>query len=683
MPKKPIQRISFRFIRWTAPLLILFLSVLAISIYSVENKNQEKAMIAVGHQATKETAIALENWILDQTRIAKMIASDQRVVNACENPGNSKYTVAAQQYINSIGKRFPFYENIPLISKMDTGQTVPITVHGEVRMVGDGQFFMDTVDGKTIGKCSPKASFIDAIYRGKEYFISKVYPSLLRGNPIFVISVPVKNSRGELVGVTMVAPQMSYFTDLFVNSVNVGETGHLIFIDDRGMILSHPDQKLILNKEMVKTLGNITRRVFDGETYFTENFSGEKFSYISRSVNLSEDKILHKWYMLFSQEHNEIMENSRHFLKILAGTSLVFLVLFGGGLFLLCLIIVEKPVNQTVAALKDIAEGEGDLTRRIEVKSADEIGELALWFNIFLEKQQKLIQQLGRNSTDVDSSSGELLEMAIQMAEEADSTMSMAGTISMTTEKMNESFQEVARSTGHAADNVAMVATAAEEMTSTINEIASNVQNASTISNSAVLKASDASDQIADLGKAAQLIGNVVETINDISEQVNLLALNATIEAARAGDAGKGFAVVANEIKGLAGQTATATMEIKESIGNIRDLTSNTVDGVTDISQIITTVNDIVETIASAVEEQSSATKETSENISLASQAITEVRKNIDDIVPEVGKIAGYTSTSHLAAEKISSISNSVKTNAGELQTMAGGLNAIVGTFKV
>ncbi|MCP4115882.1 MAG: methyl-accepting chemotaxis protein [Desulfobacteraceae bacterium] len=683
MKNRQKTRISFRFIKRTAPLLILFLSALTITIYQVEKKNQEKALINVGHQATEQTGIALENWIADQVRIARMVAEAPQVIRACEHPGNIEYVAAAHQYTKGIHQRFPFYENLPLVSKMAPGASITVRVGNENRTVADGQFFTDTVAGKTIGKCSPKASFIKAIYDGKPYFISQVYPSILRGNPIFVISAPVKNSRGDLVGVAMIAPQMSYFTDLFVSPVTVGKTGHLFFVDDRGMVLAHPDTKLILNKEGKTTIAPITTEVFKGKTRFAGTFQGKERSYISRRIDLPEDKLLHKWYMVFAQDRQEIMETSRNFMVILAAANVLFLVCFGAAFFILCRIIVEKPVNQAVAALKDIAQGEGDLTKRIEISSTDEIGELAGWFNTFLEKLQNIIRQLGEHSTQVDLSSGKLTEIAAQMASQADATQTRAVTVSTAAEEMSGRFQGAAETTTHASENVAMVATAAEQMTSTINEIAKNTQNAASITNQAVATASEANARIESLGKAANSIGKVVETIADISDQVNLLALNATIEAARAGEAGKGFAVVANEIKDLAGQTASATLEIKVNIDNIQSSTDGTVEGITEISRTITDVNNIVATIATAVEEQTSATKEIADNISQASEGIQEVNDTVGQSVIQASDIAEHTSSGTRAAEQISSSSNQVKTNAGELQTMAARLNAIVGSFRV
>jgi methyl-accepting chemotaxis protein len=148
-----------------------------------------------------------------------------------------------------------------------------------------------------------------------------------------------------------------------------------------------------------------------------------------------------------------------------------------------------------------------------------------------------------------------------------------------------------------------MIASSAEQMASTINEIAENSERARGITSSAADQAKNSAERVSGLGTAAQKISKVTETITEISEQTNLLALNATIEAARAGEAGKGFAVVANEIKELARQTAEATQEIKKKIAGIQDSTSVAIADIDKIPTVINDVNQLVSSIATAVEE--------------------------------------------------------------------------------
>ena len=677
------RKIAFRLLKWTIPLLVLFLIALSWVIYVIESNNQEAAMTGIGNQATEQTAIALENWISDQIRMVQMISRDERVVKACENPADQDGVKAAHLFLKSLHGQFPFYENLPLVSKMASGSSIEIRVDGKGKMISDGQFFTDTVGGKTIGKCSPKMSYIKAIYEGKDYFISQVYPSLLRGNPIFVISAPVKNSAGQLVGVAIIAPQMSYFTDLFVNSIKVGKTGYLFFIDDRGMILSHPDAEYILNKDRVSTFEHITSNVLSGKHQFITDFEQKTKYYISRRIDLPEGNLLHKWYMVFTQEKSEILSTSKTFLAILSGLSVVFLILFSVGIYLLCRLIIVKPVRQAIVALKDIAQGEGDLTKRVEIQAHDEIGELAGWFNTFIEKLQGIIKKVAENSNSVDASATGLSAIANQMASGSDNSAMLANDVSTSATEMSENLGTIVSSIEESSTNASMVAAAAEEMNATIGEIAKNAENGRSISDQAVSKAKDASSQMNELGEAAQSIGKVVETINDISEQVNLLALNATIEAARAGDAGKGFAVVANEIKDLAKQTASATQEIKSKIENIQGSTNNTIAVIDEIGGVINSVNELVSSIATAVEEQSSATREIADNIGQASNGINQVSTNVTQSSAVATKISEKMDVLNQSAGEISTSSSQVKMSAEKLQQMAAGLNKIVGSFRV
>jgi len=352
----------------------------------------------------------------------------------------------------------------------------------------------------------------------------------------------------------------------------------------------------------------------------------------------------------------------------------------------LCLFIafgIVRALKEMIASFQDIAEGEGDLTKRIAIKSRDEIAELAGWFNTFLEKLQTMIKKIAGNSTQVDQSSGELSDIASAMSSGAAETSTRADNVSVAAEEMSANLNNVAAAMEESSTNTSMVATAAEEMTATINEIAQNAEKARSISDQAVHKAGEASEQMDELGQAADGIGKVVETITEISEQVNLLALNATIEAARAGEAGKGFAVVANESKELAKQTSQATLEIKEKIDNIQTSTDGTVKGIDEISKVIANVNEIVSTIATAVEEQSTATQEIANNIAQATQGIQEVNENVNQSSTVAAEITSDIAVVNQSSSEIANSSDQVKVSADDLKRMAAELNTIVGSFKI
>ena len=344
---------------------------------------------------------------------------------------------------------------------------------------------------------------------------------------------------------------------------------------------------------------------------------------------------------------------------------------------------ITKPVKTVVDGLKDIAEGEGDLTKRLELKSQDEIGELAKWFNTFMEKLQGIIKDIAGNAESLDSSSNELSAISQQMSSGSEQTSSKANTVATATEEMSSNMSSVAAASEEASTNVGMVATASEQMTGVINEIAQNTEKARTITGEAVSQAVSASEKVDELGRAANEIGKVTETITEISEQTNLLALNATIEAARAGEAGKGFAVVANEIKDLAKQTAEATGEIKNKIEGIQGSTEGTVTQIEQISKVINDVNEMVGTIATAVEEQSVTTKEIARNVVQASQGIQEVTENVAQSSTVAGEIARDITEVNQAAGEMSNSSSQVNMSAEELSKLAEQLKEMVGKFKV
>lgn len=341
------------------------------------------------------------------------------------------------------------------------------------------------------------------------------------------------------------------------------------------------------------------------------------------------------------------------------------------------------PVNATVAGLKDIAQGEGDLTKRLEVTGKDELGELAIWFNTFLAKLHAMIGDIKNNAKVLDQSSIQMTELLTQMNQDAGSMSNRSNRLLTASQGVSGNISSVATVMEEAAVNTTMIVTAVEEMTATVNEIAGKSESARSITMEAVSQAAGASEKVNSLGDAARAIGKVTEVITEISEQTNLLALNATIEAARAGEAGKGFAVVANEIKALAKQTAEATYEIKNRINGIQNSTTETVMEIGLISKVITEVSEIVTTIAAAVEEQSVTTREISASIAQASSGIQASHRSISQGNEMTQEIAKEIAEVDLSAGKISDSSSQVNLSARELSELATSLQKLVSGFKV
>ncbi len=316
---------------------------------------------------------------------------------------------------------------------------------------------------------------------------------------------------------------------------------------------------------------------------------------------------------------------------------------------------ISEPLQNIAARLKDISEGEGDLTKTVEVSGKDEVGEVALYFNQFVAKLRAMINAISENAEHVASASEEMSATSHQITANSEETSAQARVVSEAGEHINRNLQTIA--------------TGSEEMSATVNEIAKNAMEAAKVSSEAVATAEATNATVGKLGESSAEIGKVIEVITSIAQQTNLLALNATIEAARAGEAGKGFAVVANEVKELAKQTAKATEEIGHKINAIQTNTTGAVEAIGSIKTVIDKISHISGVIATAVEEQSATTNEMTRNVGEAAKGAGEISNNIAG----VAEAAQSTSNSVAEAQKATE----------HLAEMAQQLRQLVGQFKV
>ncbi|MDD2466373.1 MAG: methyl-accepting chemotaxis protein [Desulfobulbus sp.] len=502
--------------------------------------------------------------------------------------------------------------------------------------------------------------------------------SKVTGDPIYVICAPIFSYDNEFLGIFGLSLKAQPLL-VHVSSVKMGRSGYAFMCDRTGIIIAHPkkEYEMKLDLKTLKGMEEITHAMMAQKEGALEYvFKGKAKTAGYAPV------VLKGWSIAITQDESEFLQAALSIRNSILTVTILAVVLVCGLVYFFARSITV-PLNKAVIGLQDIAQGEGDLTMRLQVNSRDEIGELARWFNVFMEKLQGIIGQIAENTSLIDSSSQELTSVAVSLSENSADTSKRADSVSAATGEMTNNLNNVAAAVEQSTANTTMVASAAEQMTSTIGEIASNSQEAHAISLEAVQQAKSTSEKMGELGKAAQAIGKVTEAITEISEQTNLLALNATIEAARAGEAGKGFAVVANEIKELAKQTATATRDIKNQIGEMQETTSTTVAEIRQITEVINKVNEIVAIISSSVGEQSAATQEIATNIAQASRGMEEVNANVSQSSTVAGTISQDIATVNSASAEISRSSNLVKTSASDLQQLALKLKIIVNNFKI
>jgi methyl-accepting chemotaxis protein len=316
---------------------------------------------------------------------------------------------------------------------------------------------------------------------------------------------------------------------------------------------------------------------------------------------------------------------------------------------------ITNPLEKLRSRLAEIADGDGDLTARLDESRGDEMGRVGAAFNRFVEKVAAAVRAITDHAVVISSSSEELSAVSRQLAGNADQTAGAAASSSNTALNVASSAHTVAAAT--------------EEMTAVISEIARSATEAANVAGRAMRVANQAQDVVNRLGASSDQIDDVAKMIGGIAEQTNLLALNATIEAARAGEAGRGFAVVATEVKDLASRSGLATADISKQVAVIQSDVQAAVAAISEIVEVIGLIHENQSTVAAAVQEQSATTDEISRNIVDVASGAEQITSDIESV-------------SH-AAQEASQGASETQSAAVELSRLSGDLRHLVGQFKV
>ena len=365
-----------------------------------------------------------------------------------------------------------------------------------------------------------------------------------------------------------------------------------------------------------------------------------------------------KSLVTYQEEQTKIRQDSAE--KMFHRTLLAMMLISGGALalgILITLLIsrsITRPLKEMVTMLKDVAQGEGDLTKRLPCSQKDEIGEACRWFNAFIGDLHGTISQVSKQSFQMAAAADSLYATSERIASGADKAAAQAGTVATASEEMAATSTDVAQNCSLAAEGSMQANSSAIAGAKIVQETVHGMTRiASTVKDSA--------QTVTSLGMRSDQIGEIIGTIEDIADQTNLLALNAAIEAARAGEQGRGFAVVADEVRALAERTTRATKEIGAMIKMIQQETRGAVDGMEegvkevesgtaaaarsgaalqDILDQIDKVTMQVNQIAAAAEEQTATTGEITTNMHRISDIIQETAQGAQESAADASMLA-------------------------------------------
>lgn len=489
------------------------------------------------------------------------------------------------------------------------------------------------------------------------------YVSVTMQTLVVTLAEPVRQN-GQLIGVAASNLALGKLIK-DVLAIEVPGKGNAILVNTKGLIVAHPNQELILKptQEMASqlTIQSISEAANSQLPLFVD-IDGQAKVLMAQSIEHTD------WLLVMVMDKMVLEQplNDMLLKQSLIGLMILVILALATSWF------VARQLNELsniAQALSDIAEGDGDLTRRLAVRSDDEVGILADKFNKFVDRIHVMVQSVRDVSVSLNQGATQAASSASQRSERIRTQQ----------------------------DEITMVATAVTEMASATAEIAGNADNTAKNANESVelgaqgyrqmQQSKQSINQLAqELSSAVGIIGElevhaneistILSTIRSIAEQTNLLALNAAIEAARAGEQGRGFAVVADEVRVLSQRTHASTEEIQSKISGLQKVTTNAVS-------VMTESHKLVETSVQDVNHTGESLHAISEAIQMISDMATQIASAAEEQSLVTADINGNTESVREVSDQLASDAQNAVQQAHEMHRLANELDQEISRFKL
>jgi methyl-accepting chemotaxis protein len=490
--------------------------------------------------------------------------------------------------------------------------------------------------------------------------VTEPYIAASSGKLVVTLATPVKY-QNQFIGVAGADISLDSISKT-INSLNFGGHGYAFIVSGEGKILIHPDSKLIL-KNISEAYPNDTPAITAGVREIESSGKAEIMS-LTKVEGVSSAN----WYVALVLDQDAAYSMLGEF-RTSAITAMVISVVIIILLLGLLIRVLMQPLHQMGRAMRDIADGDGDLTKRLAITSQDEFGALAQSFNHFVERIHGSIRE-------VASTAGQLGEVALRVVRASNSSMTNSDQQANRTESVAAAINQL----GAAAQEIAQNAARTSQHSADASELAGDgqkvVQQTITAMNELSSKISESCANIESLNGKTVNIGQILEVITSISQQTNLLALNAAIEAARAGEAGRGFAVVADEVRNLAHRTQDSAQQVRAMIEELQVGAREAVVTMTESQR----QSESSVTVANQAGERLSSVTRRIDEINGMNQSVAAATEEQTAVVESIN--VDITQINTLNQEGVDNLKLTLDA-CGHLEEQAARLQHLVGTFRI
>ncbi|TLX46491.1 methyl-accepting chemotaxis protein [Pseudoalteromonas phenolica] len=637
--------------------LTVIVPILAISIVSISQTKTEslERFIDSSNSEIRQVENTFNLFFDQMKNNARFLAQSSTVTSVSENT-STYFDAEKMMDPRSAGKEeaeiFELFESF--------GQT-----HEELLFVYLGTQYGGFIQypAEPLGNYDPRKRpwYKQVTQNPSEVIVTEPYQGVT-GQAMVSVATAIKKS-GQTIGVQSLDVTLSTLTDI-VSNIRLGETGYLMLLDGQGTVLADPKNP----NNNFKSINKLNSPIFNAiRTNKNQPLINIEASNKTMVAQLYHSDALN-WTFVAIIDEDEILSSAYNMSYSISVIAVVMLIVF----VFIAVVLANKivyPIEMVSEGLKEIAQGEGNLSKRLKVIGNDEISELASWFNQFLNSINELVKDIQNNAATLNDEAQSSKSRISEIRQRCQTQLDQAQQATHTTESVESMAITISQNCGDALNAIETTDSHAQNGNDLIKQ---------TVSQVAQLHGSlgESAGAMSDLEKQSNNITNILEVIRNIAEQTNLLALNAAIEAARAGEQGRGFAVVADEVRTLAQRSHDATQDIEKVLTELIDQTRS-------VSQQMTSSVADSEQAIECSEQAHQSFDEIAESVRLVQNFIAQIAEQAKHQGDTASETKHTISGVNDSAQHVGEAADNLSAGATQLVELANSLNRLVGRFDI